>query len=83
VGKPKERRPLEIPRNRREDNIKMNLREVGCDGVDWIDVAQDRNQWRTLVDTVMNFRVPSNVEEFLSSCTTAALSRRAQPHGVS
>jgi hypothetical protein len=40
------------------DNIKMDLREVGWDGVDWIDMAQDRNQWRALVNTVLNLRVP-------------------------
>jgi hypothetical protein len=51
--------------------------------MDWIDLAQDRYQWRALVITVMNLRVPSNVGKFLSSCTTGGRSRRAQPHGVS
>jgi hypothetical protein len=46
------------PRNRRVDNIKMNLREIGWDGINWIDLAEDRDQWRALVNTVMNLRVP-------------------------
>jgi hypothetical protein len=58
VGKPKEKRPLGRPRRRLVDNIKMNLRETGWSGVDWIDQAQDRDQWRVLVNTVMNLRVP-------------------------
>jgi hypothetical protein len=58
VGKPEGRRPLERPRRRWEDNIKMDLREVGWDGADWIDLAQDRDRWRAVVYTVMNLRVP-------------------------
>jgi hypothetical protein len=58
VGKPEGRRPLEGPRRRGEDNIKTDLREVGWEGADWIDVAQDRDRWRALVYTVMNLRVP-------------------------
>jgi hypothetical protein len=57
-GKPEGKRPLGRPRRRQEDNIKMNLREIGWGGMDWIDVAQDKNQWRALVNTVMNLRVP-------------------------
>jgi hypothetical protein len=57
VGKPEEKKPLGRPRRRWEDNIKMDLREIGWDGMDWIDVAQDRDRWRALVYTVMNFRV--------------------------
>jgi hypothetical protein len=56
VGKPEGRRPLERPRRRWEDNIKMDLREVGWGGVHWIDLAQDRDIWRVLVYTVMNLR---------------------------
>jgi hypothetical protein len=59
------------------DNIKMDLREIGSDGVDWIDMAQDRDQWRALVNT-LNFRVPKNAGKFLSGCTNGGPSRRAQ-----
>jgi hypothetical protein len=55
VGKPEGKRPLERPRHSRVDNIKMGLREIGWGGMDWINLAQDRDQWRALVNTVMNF----------------------------
>jgi hypothetical protein len=58
VGKPEGKRPLGRPRRRWLDNIKMYLREIGWDGVDWIELAQGRDQWRALVNTVMNLRVP-------------------------
>jgi hypothetical protein len=58
VGKPEGKRPLGRPRRRWVDNIKMDLREVGWDGRDWIDLTQDRDQWRTYVNAVMNLRVP-------------------------
>jgi hypothetical protein len=57
-GKPDGQRPLGRPRRRWVDNIIMDLREVGWDGRDWIDLAQDRNQWRVYVNAVMNLRVP-------------------------
>jgi hypothetical protein len=57
VGKPEGKRPVGRPRRRWMDNIKTYLREIGWDGVDWIDLAQDRVQWRALVNTVMNPRV--------------------------
>jgi ribosome biogenesis protein Nip4 len=57
VGRPEGRRPLERPRRRREDNIKMDLRKIGFVDVDWIHLAQDRDRWRALVNTVMNLRV--------------------------
>jgi hypothetical protein len=58
VGKPEGMRPLGRPRRRWVDNIKMDLREIGWYDVDWIDAAQDRDQWRALVYTVMNLRAP-------------------------
>jgi hypothetical protein len=58
VRKPEGKRPLGRPRRRWGDNIKMNLREIEWDGTDWIELAQDRDQRRTLVNTVMNLRVP-------------------------
>jgi len=58
VGKPKEKRPLGRPRRRWVDNIRMDLQEVGCGYVVWIGLAQDRDRWRTLVNAVMNRRVP-------------------------
>jgi transposase len=57
VGKPETKRPLGRPRCRRVNNIKMDLREIGWDGMNWIDLAQDMDQWRALVNTVMNLRV--------------------------
>jgi hypothetical protein len=61
----------------------MDLREVGWDGTDWIDLAQNRGQWRAPVNIVMNLRVPINAGKLLSSCTTSGFSRRAQLHEVS
>jgi hypothetical protein len=58
VGEKEGKRPLGKPRRRWLDNIRMDLGEIGWDGVDWIDVTQDRDQWRALVNTVMNLRVP-------------------------
>ena len=58
VGKPEGKRPLGRPRRRWEDNIKMDLQEVGRGCGDWMELAQDRERWRALVSTVMNFRVP-------------------------
>ena len=58
VGKPEGKRPLGRPRRKWEDNIKMDLQEVVCWGMDWIDLAQDRDRWQELVDAVMDLRVP-------------------------
>ena len=64
VGTPEGKRPLGIYRDRWEDNIKMELQEVRSEGMDCIDVAQDRDWWRTLANAVMNLRVPYNVGNF-------------------
>jgi hypothetical protein len=78
VGKPEGKRQLETP-CRWEDNITMDLREIEWDGMDWINLAEDR----ALVNTVMNLQIPGNVGKFLSSCATGGFSRRAQLHGLS
>jgi hypothetical protein len=56
VGKPEGKTPLGRPRSRWEDNFKMDLQEVGCGGMDWIELVQDRDRWRALVNAVMNLR---------------------------
>jgi len=58
VGKPEGKRPLGRPRRRWEDNIKMALEEMGCGGMDWIELAHDSDMWQALVSAVMNLRVP-------------------------
>ena len=65
MGKPEGKRPLGRPRRRWEDNCKADFQEVGCGGMDWIDLAQDRDCWRALVNAVMNLRVPIKCGEFL------------------
>jgi hypothetical protein len=71
VGKPERKQ-----RGKWLDNNKMDHREIGWGGTGWIHLAQDRDQWMALVNTVMNFPVPYNVEKFLNSCTTGGFSRR-------
>jgi hypothetical protein len=58
VGKSEGRRPLGRPRRRLEDNIKVDLQELGCGDMDWMELAQDKDKWRTLVNAVMNLQVP-------------------------
>jgi hypothetical protein len=58
VGKPEGKRPLGRPRRRREDSIKLDLRQIGIDGANWIQLDQDRIQWRVFVNTVTNLRIP-------------------------
>ena len=67
VGKPEGRRPLGRPSCRWNDNIKMNLQEVGCGGMNWIDLAQDRDRGWALVNAVWNLKVPQNAGNFLTS----------------
>ena len=67
MGEPEGQRPLGRPRRRWEDNIKMDLQEVDCRGMDWIELAQDRDMLWALVKAVMNLRVPYNVGNFLTS----------------
>jgi len=82
VGKPEGKRPLGRPRRRWEDNIRMDLREVGCGCVDWMELAQDRGRWLAVVSAVMNLRVPYIAGNFLTSCRPVSFSRRTLLHGV-
>jgi hypothetical protein len=66
VGKPEGKRQLVKPRRNWNDNIKMDLQEVGCGGIDWIELAQDKDRWRALVTAVMN-RIPYNAGNLLTS----------------
>jgi hypothetical protein len=83
VGKPEGKRPLGRPRRRWVDNIRMDLGEVGWGDVDWIGVAQDRDRWRALVNSVLNLRVPLNAGKLLSGLTSSGLSTSTPLHIVS
>jgi hypothetical protein len=74
VGNPEGKRPLGRPRRR------LVVREIQWGGMDWIDLAQDRDQCGALLNTVMNLRVPKNAGKFSSNCTIDSFSRRAQLH---
>ena len=67
VGKPEGKRPMERPKCRWEDNIKMDLKKVGCGGMDWIELAQDSDRLPVRVNEIMNVRVPENAGNFLTS----------------
>jgi hypothetical protein len=77
VRKSEGKRAQGRPRCRRVDSIKMDLRVTGWGGMDWTDLAQDRDHWRALVNMVMNIRNLLNFGKFLSSCTTGGFSRNA------
>jgi hypothetical protein len=83
VGKSEGKRPLGRTRCRWENNIKMYPQEIGCGGMDWIELAQDRDRWRALVNAVMNLWAPQNAGNFLTSCKPVSFSRRTLLHGVS
>jgi hypothetical protein len=83
VGKPEEKRPLGRPRRRWVDNIRMDLGEVGWGDVDWIGLAQDKNRWRAVVNSVLNLRVPRNAGKISNGLTSSGLSSSVQHHIVS
>jgi hypothetical protein len=67
VGKPEGKRPFQRPRHRWQDNIKMDLQEVRCGGMDWIELAQDRDRWQALANEVINKKKKKNAGNFLTS----------------
>jgi len=83
MGKPEGKIPLRRPKRSWEDNIKMDLQEVRCKGMDWIDLVRDRGRWWAVVSAVMNFRVPLNAGSFLTSWEPVRFSRMTLFHGVS
>jgi hypothetical protein len=83
VGNPEGRRQLGRRRRRWEDTIKMNLREIEWGGMNWIHLPQNRGQWRALVNTVTNLRIPFNFNNFLSSWATGGFLTRTQLHWIS
>jgi hypothetical protein len=82
VGKPEGKRPLGRPRRRWVDNIKMDLGEVGWGDVNWIGLAQDRNRWRAVVNSVLNLLVLWNAGKLSSGLTSSGLSSSVQLHRV-
>jgi hypothetical protein len=82
VGRSEGKRQLGRPRCTREGNIKMDLQEVRWGGIDWIALARDMDRWWELLNAVMNFRVPQNAGDFLTSLEPRSFSRRALFHAV-
>jgi len=82
VGKPEGKRPLGRPRCRWKDNIKVGYQLVECGGMDWMELAQDRDSWRAVVNVVVNLRVPKNVRNFLTGWKPISFSRRTLLNGV-
>jgi hypothetical protein len=85
VGKPERKKSLVTPTSMWVDNIKMDLGEIGWDGMSWIGLAQERNQWRDIENAVMRvyLRAAKNSRKLLSGCTTGGLRSSTQLHGVS
>ena len=79
MGKPEGKRPLGRPRRRWEDNIKIDIQEIGGGRGDWMELAQDRDRWRALVGTVRDFRVCINAGKFLTSCKIYWLASQEEP----
>jgi hypothetical protein len=83
VGKPEGKKPLKRPRyRRREDNIKIHVGGMGWSDMDWIDRAQDRDQLRAAVNTVLHFRIPLTTRNLLINSVASSFSRRTVLHGV-
>jgi hypothetical protein len=80
VGKPEGKRPLGRPRRKWVNNIKLDLGEIGRDGMEWIDLVQDRDKWRALVNTVMNLRVPYNAQNFVEWLHNWQLLKKGSAH---
>jgi hypothetical protein len=83
VGKPEGNRPLGRPRRRWVDNVRMDLGGVGWGDVDWIGLTQDRNRWKALVNSVLNFRVPWNAGKLSSGLSSSGLLSSASLYRVS